>query len=75
MNASQKEVVQALIKYLGKELKDMNGIIREFVIYECPEPTCSTSRIFQSVTGYKNPYKHLKRWGCYVVAKNPEFQS
>lgn len=64
MKASQKEVVQALMTYVGKEEKDVKGKIRNFLIYECPKPTCAVRKImFQAGSGFQNPYRHLK--ACY----------
>ena len=73
MKASQKEVVEALMKYLGKKQRDVKGKQREFVIYECMKPTCATRKIFfQAGAGYKNPYRHLK--DCYGRGRTAEEQ-
>ena len=73
MKASKKEVVHALMKYLGKEKRDVKGKQREFVINECLKPTCAFGKMFfQSGAGDQNSYRHLK--ACYGRGRTAEEQ-
>ena len=69
MKTSKKEIVEALMTFVGNEKRVVKGKECDYLIYKCPKPTCLSERLsFQANTGYQNPYAHLR--SCYGKGKS-----
>jgi len=78
MGPTPKEIVEALMRFDGKEtknVKDKSGacVDKVYVKYRCPNSACMVGMVsFLEKTGFINPYNHLK--ACYSRGSHASIQ-
>ena len=69
MAPTQKQVVEALMTFVRREKKVVNGTEKTSLTFKCPKPTCPVGEItFKEKSGFNNPFTHLR--SCYGRGKN-----
>ncbi len=69
--ANPKEIMQALMRFEGREMRKSSGrqgsseTEKCYLKYRCSRPGCRSGIVsFIENSGYKNPYSHLKSYYC-----------